>query len=1065
MISFFTTFSLNSLILFSLSSLASAAVHRVSTNADELDDPVGVHLSLREAIRDAASGDTIEFSGIVFGGYTMILTQGELVIDGKDLTFDASSLPDPAIITRSIAFPNDSTFRIKNSSTVVMNNLILKDGVTIGSGGAIHSSSGSDTTLINCQLLNNTAAISGGAIFNDNAALTLTDTTVKNNSTSNNHGGGIYSSGVTSSLTITNSIIEANISASSGGGIYLTEGAATATITNSSVTNNKANKGGGLYNTGSALIITRSSFSGNQSALNGGGIFANNSSSLILRNSTLAENTAKNGGGIFIQNNSPTTFRSCTVAANSSIVSGGGIYMANSSVLLTNTIIADNSAQTGNDIAKVSGNVSRSGACLIGDHQSTKSVFPAGSPNVNGDFVGTFNAPISPQLAPLSNYGGLSLSMPPLAASLAVDSAGTTVFAFDQRAFTRVVGAALDIGAAEVQASLVVTTSIDEDDGGLGIGAGDSLREILNEPLTPGTRVTFAPSLNGATITLLHGHISISDLSVFVDGSTLVTPITLDANGLSRVFLCSISSASTTNLALSHLNFTNGTEFAGGAIYSNYWLTLHQCDFFNNEMLSTTPGSGLGGAIYNTGNAVISDCNFNANTITKTGSLSITAGGAIYHNGSPSSDIYADALLKVTRCTFTNNSCVSNTFNASGGAIYSNGGRVIITKSTLSNNSVFSQSGDVLGGAIASSSGTFLKIHESSIHNNQASTSLGSSSGGGLYHSGDDATTPRAGSLSIVNSTIHDNIATTEGGGITLNAVKADIILKHVTVSKNLTEGTGGGIAIIGNGSAVIWMENSIIAANHPLPIPGSGSDISNTSTGTGTIQTVGNNLIGNNETVSSEFPASSLVGTPGSLLDPMLGTLGMHGGLTPTQPLLAGSPAIDAGIYNSANPRNDQRGFLRNVDAAPDLGAHENNNDFNYALWALERIPTAGDSTFAGNNDLDSMANGIEYSLNLNPSQSDPEPSLNPVYILTSGLEITFSYRSGLADLVYIVESSQNLTTFTEVYRYTPSTRTELITAAGITVNIDRINEQIHLTAPNASSPGFLRVKAQLIP
>ena len=1059
-ISLFTSFSISALILINLSSSALAtAVHRVSTNADELDSPAGVNLSLREAIRDAASGDTIEFSGVVLGGYTMTLTLGELVIDGKDLTFDASSLTDPAIITRSIAFPHNSTFRIENGSTVVMNNLFLKDGVTLDNGGAIHNSSGSDTTLINCQLLNNTAATSGGAIFNDNASLALTDTTIKDNFAVNSHGGGIYSSGETSSLTILNSIIQSNTSSASGGGVYLSEGVATATITNSSVTNNKANKGGGLYNTGADLTITRSSFSGNQSALNGGGIFVNNAPSLTLRNSTLAENTAKNGGGIFIQNNSSTTLRSCTVAANSSTVSGGGIWMSNSSVLLTNTIVANNSSRSANDIAKMSGNVSRSGACFISDHQSIKSAFPAGSPNVNGDFVGAFNAPIDPLLAPLSNYGGLSLSMPPLSASLAIDSAGATVFAFDQRGFTRVVGTALDIGAVEVQVSLVVTTSTDEDDGGLGIGA-DSLREILSEPLSPGTRITFDPSLNGATITLLHGYILIDDLSVFIDGSTLATPITLDANGLSRVFICGLSSATTTNLALSHLNFTNGKELKGGAIYSQYWLTLHQCDFSNNGFLSTTSGHVYGGAIYNHGDAVISDCNFDANIITQMGSINVTLGGAIYHDGSY---IHDDALLKVTRCTFTNNVC-SSVSAATGGAIYSGGGRAIITESNFSENFVSSSLNDSSGGAIYSGGGTNLKIQESSIHNNQASASVGSSSGGGLYHAGHYST--GAGDLCIVNSTIHDNTTTSEGGGITLSSMSHDTILKHVTVSSNLTGGQGGGIAIVGNGSGVIRIENSIVAANDPLPIPGSGSDISNAATGSVTIQPIGNNLIGNNETVSSEFPAGSLIGTPGALVDPMLGTLGMHGGLTPTQPLLAGSPAIDAGIYNLTNPRNDQRGFLRNVDAAPDLGAYENNNDYNYALWALERIPTDGDSTFAGNNDLDSMANGIEYGFNFTPSLADSELSLEPVYIPATGLQITFPYRSGLTDLVYIVESSQDLVTFDEIYRYNPSTRTGVIASVGVTVNIDTVHEEIQVTTPNAAiALGFFRVRVELMP
>lgn len=53
--------------------------------------------------------------------------------------------------------------------------------------------------------------------------------------------------------------------------------------------------------------------------------------------------------------------------------------------------------------------------------------------------------------------------------------------------------------------------------------------------------------------------------------------------------------------------------------------------------------------------------------------------------------------------------------------------------------------------------------------------------------------------------------------------------------------------------------------------------------------------------------------------VNPQLGTLGDFGGQTPTVPLLAGSPAIDAG---SSCPATDQRGFPRS--GVCDIGAYE---------------------------------------------------------------------------------------------------------------------------------------------
>ena len=88
--------SLAAAALLPLSSLSAEII--VTTLTDELDTPAasGTGISLREAIRDAASGETITFDSTLSGG-TIKLTDdgsanfGELVID-KSLSIDASSL-------------------------------------------------------------------------------------------------------------------------------------------------------------------------------------------------------------------------------------------------------------------------------------------------------------------------------------------------------------------------------------------------------------------------------------------------------------------------------------------------------------------------------------------------------------------------------------------------------------------------------------------------------------------------------------------------------------------------------------------------------------------------------------------------------------------------------------------------------------------------------------------------------------------------------------------------------------------------------------------------------------
>jgi hypothetical protein len=99
-------------------------------------------------------------------------------------------------------------------------------------------------------------------------------------------------------------------------------------------------------------------------------------------------------------------------------------------------------------------------------------------------------------------------------------------------------------------------------------------------------------------------------------------------------------------------------------------------------------------------------------------------------------------------------------------------------------------------------------------------------------------------------------------------------------------------------------------------------ADVSNRNGGT--ITSAGANLIGDNTTVGSEFPAGALVGTQASPMDPMLLPLGDNGGPTWTMLPLVDSPAIDAAVGTVASPTTDQRGELRPGNLDDDLGAVE---------------------------------------------------------------------------------------------------------------------------------------------
>ncbi len=84
---------------------------------------------------------------------------------------------------------------------------------------------------------------------------------------------------------------------------------------------------------------------------------------------------------------------------------------------------------------------------LIGDGTGVSGI----SNGVSGNIVGTAAAPIDPLLAPLGNYGGPTLSMPPLPGSPAIGAGagGAGIPATDQRGKPR--SGSIDIGSVQTQ--------------------------------------------------------------------------------------------------------------------------------------------------------------------------------------------------------------------------------------------------------------------------------------------------------------------------------------------------------------------------------------------------------------------------------------------------------------------------------------------------------------------------------------------------------------------------------------------------------------------------------------
>jgi len=222
--------------------------------------------------------------------------------------------------------------------------------------------------------------------------------------------------------------------------------------------------------------------------------------------------------------------------------------------------------------------------------------------------------------------------------------------------------------------SLVVTT-IDDSTSHPGFV---SLRDAMftaNTDAANGTSdtITFDPSLDGDTITLQQGVLSLgADGTVSgvisIDGGN---QITISGNGASSVF--QVDQGIT--LSISGLAITDGVGSSGGegdcgGIYNDGTLTVSNSTLSANTATTDADGDGDGGGIDNESTLTVVNSTFSDNTS--------QLGGGIYNDGT----------LTVANSTFSGDTA------GEGGGIYNDTG-MTVTNSTLSGNSAADYGGGI----------------------------------------------------------------------------------------------------------------------------------------------------------------------------------------------------------------------------------------------------------------------------------------------------------------------------------------------------------------------------------
>jgi hypothetical protein len=258
-------------------------------------------------------------------------------------------------------------------------------------------------------------------------------------------GGGIYNKW--SNLVLSNCVLNGNSGSSQGGGIFVYGG--DLFLMNCVISSNSvggSGSGGGIYTIGGHLGIINSTIN-NNSAYSGGGILVYAAAAGIT-NSTICLNSAYQGGGIYNYNYSyfaALTSINNTFSDNSAFYLGGSIYnqAGSQSIFLGNTILQSSSGANLENFYNSDAIVSL-GHNLCSDDGH-------GFLNQAGDLTNTI-----PQLGPLANNGGPTLTLALLAGSPAINAGDNSVaigLTNDQRGagFPRMKGPRVDIGAFEVQ--------------------------------------------------------------------------------------------------------------------------------------------------------------------------------------------------------------------------------------------------------------------------------------------------------------------------------------------------------------------------------------------------------------------------------------------------------------------------------------------------------------------------------------------------------------------------------------------------------------------------------------
>lgn len=769
----------------------------VTTNADSGTG------SLRQAIADAASGDTIVFSSSVFpAGTTTDIPLASALTISKTLTIDAGDpVPEFQGVVRTVN-------GVKTIVEITESNPVQAGEIP--------------TRMLRCRVaidLNGS-----GYLGFSGTPISLIGLCVKNgNKTTGNQNGGVAVTSSNLNITFTNCAFTFN-SASDHSGVFQLYDSSVHTYNNCIFAANKAKRYGVIYiqtGIGSRITANNCVFVSNQATDTCSVVAISSDVASTFNNCVFASNSSPYGGCVQVGGTNNCIIKNCTFISNGNFDIGVG--SSNNKVTLK--LQEDNCLSTGINISgsKVT-TINLSGYTGIAVYNATTTPTISGS----GFLALPSSATVTlPNTVTRTVYGAGVSNLTESGNSLtwsSVDATKSVLLEKQNGANWDTVSTSAtspttitDAGTYRIwdgitfltyspPQTLVVTNTNDS-------GSG-SLRAALASARAVDT-VTFDASLSGSTITLASG-LTITNAVEIVG--------LVDANGDPAI---TISGATTYRIlsgdykmTLSNLFFANAgdhaiyNENAGGSTFTN-------CVFSNNSATDSYGGAVLlEGNNANTESVTFTDCTFDGNSSIQSSSM-LGFGGAVTTQNlsaafsgcefefNSAGGAYGGALalfspaatFTLTNCTFTGNTTIPKSASSGmkdrGGAVYA-------------------------VGTVTASGCTF---DTNGVHN-----AYDGDEGGAVYL-GNDGT--------LTNCSFLSNIANTNGGAIC--ASYATVKLPGCTFSGNTaTNGAdyyGDASSDLTVQSGIVTIPNIYIKSGADVSIAnGAALSISNSATITGSV-------------------------------------------------------------------------------------------------------------------------------------------------------------------------------------------------------------------------------------